>query len=39
MNAIALTILLVIRVLVPLAILLTLGEWVHSHEKDYWLRR
>lgn len=39
MNAISLTILLVIRVLAPLVILLTLGEWEHRHEKNYWLRR
>jgi hypothetical protein len=38
MNTIALTLLLLVRVLIPLAILLTLGEWSHRHEKNYWLR-
>jgi hypothetical protein len=38
MNAIALTIIFTVRVLVPLAILLTIGEWVKHHEKNYWLR-
>ena len=33
MNAIALTIILIVRVLIPLTVLLTLGEWVHRHEK------
>jgi hypothetical protein len=38
MNIIAFTILLVVRVLVPVAILFTLGEWVQGREKNYWLR-
>ena len=38
MNAIALTIILIVRVLVPFAILITLGEWVQRREKNYWLR-
>ena len=38
MNTIALTIILVVRVLAPLTILLTLGEWVQRREKNYWLR-
>jgi hypothetical protein len=38
MNVIALTILLVVRVLVPVAILFSLGEWVQRREKNYWLR-
>jgi len=38
MNAIALTIMLIVLVLLPLAILLTLGEWVHRRDKNYWLR-
>jgi hypothetical protein len=38
MTTIALTIILIVRVLVPLAILLTLGEWVRRREKNYWLR-
>jgi len=38
MNVIALTIIFIVRVLVPLTILLTLGEWVQHREKNYWLR-
>jgi hypothetical protein len=38
MNIIALTILLVVRVLIPVAILFSLGEWVQRREKNYWLR-
>lgn len=37
MNAIALTIIFIARVLVPLVILFTLGEWVQRREKNYWL--
>jgi FtsZ-interacting cell division protein ZipA len=38
MNAIALALIFVVRVIVPLAILLTLGEWTQRREKNYWLR-
>lgn len=38
MNTIALTIILIVRVLVPVAILFTVGEWVQRREKNYWLR-
>ena len=38
MNAIALTIILTIRVLVPITILFSLGEWVQRREKNYWRR-
>jgi hypothetical protein len=38
MNAIALTIILIVRVLVPVTILFSLGEWVQRREKNYWLR-
>ncbi len=38
MNTIALTIILIVRVLVPIAILLSLGEWVQRREKNYWRR-
>jgi len=38
MNAIALALIVVVRVIVPLAILLTLGEWTQRREKNYWLR-
>jgi FtsZ-interacting cell division protein ZipA len=38
MNVIALSIILIVRVLIPLTILLTLGEWAQRREKNYWLR-
>jgi len=38
MNTIALLIILIVRVLVPVIVLLTIGEWVKRHEKNYWLR-
>ncbi len=37
MNAIALTIILVVRILVPVTLLFTIGEWVQRREKNYWL--
>ena len=38
MNTIALALLLLIRVILPFIVLITLGEWVQRHEKNYWLR-
>jgi FtsZ-interacting cell division protein ZipA len=38
MNIITLTTILIVRVLVPVAILFTVGEWVQRREKNYWLR-
>jgi len=38
MNAIALTIIFIVRVLVPVTLLFTIGEWVQRREKNYWLR-
>jgi FtsZ-interacting cell division protein ZipA len=38
MTTIALTIIFIVRVLVPIAILLTLGEWVRRRERNYWLQ-
>ncbi len=38
MNAIALTLIFLIRVLAPISLLFTLGEWVRRHETNYWLR-
>jgi hypothetical protein len=38
MNAIAIAILLVIRVILPLGILLAIGEWMQRREANYWLR-
>lgn len=37
MNAIALALLLVIRVLLPIVALIALGEWVRRREANYWL--
>jgi hypothetical protein len=28
-----------IRIVLPVALLLAVGEWVHRREADYWLRR
>ena len=39
MNTIALTIILIVRVLIPITILFSLGEWVQRREKNYWLHR
>jgi hypothetical protein len=36
---IAFVLILLIRIIVPLALLFTLGEWVHRHEAAYWLQR
>jgi Mg2+/Co2+ transporter CorB len=38
MNTIALTIILIVRVLVPITVLISLGEWVQRREKNYWRR-
>ena len=38
MNAIAIAIIFLIRVVVPLGILLTLGEWMRRREVNYWTR-
>jgi len=38
MNAIVLTLIFVVRVMVPLTVLLTLGEWVQRREIKYWLQ-
>ena len=38
MNVLMISILLLIRVAVPVGILLTIGEWVRRREKNYWLR-
>jgi hypothetical protein len=36
---IALAILLLIRIILPVSLLLALGEWVRRREENYWLRR
>ena len=38
MNTIALGIILIVRVLVPVGILISIGEWIQRREKNYWLR-
>jgi hypothetical protein len=38
MNTIAIALLFLVRVLAPVALLISLGEWVRRHEKNYWLR-
>jgi hypothetical protein len=36
---IAFAVILLIRIILPLAVLLALGEWAHRREANYWLRR
>jgi hypothetical protein len=36
---IALAVILLIRTILPLGLLLALGEWVQRREARYWLRR
>jgi hypothetical protein len=36
---IAFAVFFLIRIILPLAVLLALGEWVHRREANYWLRR
>jgi hypothetical protein len=36
---IAFALILLIRVVLPLVVLLALGEWVRRREANYWLRR
>ncbi len=38
MNTIAVALILLIRVVIPFAILISLGEWVRRREQNYWLR-
>ena len=35
----ALVAILLIRLIIPVVLLITLGEWVHRREANYWLRR
>lgn len=37
MNTIALIVLLSLRVIIPVVILLVIGEWVRRREDHYWL--
>jgi hypothetical protein len=36
---IAFAIMLLVRIILPLSLLLTLGEWAHRREANYWTRR
>jgi hypothetical protein len=37
MSTIAFAVILLIRVILPIAVLIALGEWVHRGEAHYWL--
>jgi hypothetical protein len=39
MSTIALVFLLLIRIILPLILLVALGEWMRRREADYWTRR
>lgn len=38
MNAIAIAIIFLLRVVVPVVILLSIGEWIRRREANYWSR-
>jgi len=38
MNAIALAVILLIRVILPISMLIALGEWIRRREANYWFR-
>jgi hypothetical protein len=38
MNATAIALIFLIRVLIPFAILIAIGEWTRRRETNYWLR-
>jgi hypothetical protein len=39
MDTIALAAIFLIRVIVPISVLLALGEWVRRREANYWLHK
>ncbi len=39
MSAIVLAILLLVRVILPLSMLIALGEWMRRREANYWFQR
>jgi hypothetical protein len=39
MSTIVLAALLLIRVLLPLILLIAVGEWIHRREAGYWLSK
>lgn len=38
MSTIVLAVFVLIRVILPVIVLIALGEWIHRREADYWLR-
>ena len=39
MTTIAFVVILLIRIILPVGLLFTVGEWVRRREANYWLRR
>lgn len=39
MSTIVLAVILLIRIIFPLALLLAFGEWVHRREANYWINK
>jgi len=39
MSTIAIAVILLIRVIVPISLLIALGEWMRHREANYWLRK
>lgn len=39
MNAIAIATILLIRIILPVSLLIAIGEWVRRREANYWLHR
>ena len=39
MTTIAFVVILLIRIILPISLLIALGEWVRRREVNYWFRR
>jgi hypothetical protein len=39
MNTIALVILFLIRIILPVSLLIAVGEWIRRYEANYWLHK
>ncbi len=39
MSTVTLTVFLLIRVILPVGLLITVGEWLRRREERYWLHR
>lgn len=39
MNTIALVILFLLRIILPVGLLITVGEWIRRRETNYWLHK